>query len=86
MTYLSGYWGIGQVFIISLKEFEPCVINPAIKREPSMGSFLMGEMIVVRVAFASSADFRTDDTNNNDLGELVRIARIPNWLSRKAHK
>ena len=62
------------------------LVGPAIKREPFMGSFLMAEMIVVRIAYASSADFRTDDTNNNNLGELVRIARIPNWLSHKAHK
>ena len=35
------------------------LVVPAIKREPFMGSFLMAELIVVRIAYASSADFRT---------------------------
>ena len=32
ITYLSGYWGIIQVFVIFLKKFEPCNVNPAIKK------------------------------------------------------
>ena len=38
------------------------LVVPAIKREPLMGSFFMAELIVVRIAFASSADFgKCDD-------------------------
>jgi hypothetical protein len=43
-------------------------------------------MNVVRSAFASSADFRTDDTSDNNLSELVRIARKLSWLEPKVQR
>ena len=32
MLYLSGYWGIVKVFVITFKEFETCIVVPAIKK------------------------------------------------------
>ena len=42
------------------------LVVPAIKREPFMGSFLMAELIVVRIAYASSADFGKAEVNDSE--------------------
>ena len=59
------------MFVKFLKEFDPCNVTPAIKRSHLVWLFLMAELIVVRIAFASSADFGKAEVNDSERNAVV---------------